>query len=166
MPALKPLSVAAVPAALDKARHYRLLNEPVQAESICRDVLALDLGNQEATVTLVLALTDQFDERLGEAMATARDTAARLTDAYRRAYYSGIVCERFATAHLRRGGPGAGTIAWDWLSQALAWYEQAEPLRPADNDDVILRWNSCVRTLERHPEVQPPAAETFQPLLE
>jgi hypothetical protein len=166
MPDLKPLSAAAVPAALDKAKHYRLLNEPAQAESICRDVLALDPGNQDAQVTLVLALTDQFDGGLSEALPAARDAAARLLDAYRRAYYSGIVCERCAGAHLRRGGPAAGAIAWDWLTQALAWYEQAEPLRPPGNDDVILRWNSCVRTLERHPEMQPPAPETFQPLLE
>ncbi len=166
MPDLKPLSAAAVPAALDQAKHYRLLNEPVQAESICRDVLALDPGNQDAQVTLVLALTDQFESGLGETLTAARDAAAKLLDGYRRAYYSGIVCERCAATHLKRGGPGAGAIAWDWLTQALAWYEQAEPLRPPDNDDVILRWNSCVRTLERHPEVQPPAAETFQPLLE
>ncbi|MGH9464195.1 MAG: hypothetical protein ACRD0X_01015 [Thermoanaerobaculia bacterium] len=166
MPDLKPLSAAAVPAALDKAKHYRLLNEPVQAESICRDVLALDPGHQDAMVTLVLALTDQFEGALGETLPTAREAAARLHDSYRRAYYSGIVCERAAAAHVRRGGPGAGAIAWDWLAQAMAWYEQAEPLRPPGNDDVILRWNSCVRTLERHPEMQPPGPETFQPLLE
>jgi hypothetical protein len=166
MPELKPLSAAAVPAALDKAKHYRLLNEPVQAESICRDVLAVEPDNQDARVTLVLALTDQFDTRLGEALVAAREAAAELHDPYRRAYYSGIVCERCAGAYLRRGGPAAGPIAWDWLAQALSFYGEAEPLRPAGNDDVILRWNSCVRTLERHPEVRPPAPETFQPLLE
>ena len=34
---LKPLSKDAIPAALSKAERYRLLNEPWQAESICRD---------------------------------------------------------------------------------------------------------------------------------
>ena len=51
---LKPISTAAVPAALEKALRYRLLNEPAEAESICRDVLLADPGNQEALVTLVL----------------------------------------------------------------------------------------------------------------
>ena len=34
--------------ALSKAERYRLLNEPVEAASICRDVLAVDPGNQHA----------------------------------------------------------------------------------------------------------------------
>ncbi len=39
---LKPLSGSAIPAALEKAERYRLLNEPAEAESICRDVLKAD----------------------------------------------------------------------------------------------------------------------------
>ena len=58
---LKTLSPEAVPAALEKAERYRLLNEPGEAESICRDALEVDPDNQEALVTLLLALTDQFD---------------------------------------------------------------------------------------------------------
>ena len=37
---LKPLSREGIPAALEKAMRYRLLNEPGEAESICHDVLA------------------------------------------------------------------------------------------------------------------------------
>ncbi len=36
---LKPLSEKSVEAALRKAEHYRLLNEPRQAESICLDIV-------------------------------------------------------------------------------------------------------------------------------
>ena len=43
---LKPLSREAFPAALEKAERYRLLNEPLEAESICRDILAVDPDNQ------------------------------------------------------------------------------------------------------------------------
>ena len=57
---LKPIHQHAVPAALEKAVWYRALHEPLEAESICRDVLAVDPGNQEAIRTLLLALTDQF----------------------------------------------------------------------------------------------------------
>ena len=31
---------------MEKALRYRLLNEPLQAESVCRDVLACDPDNQ------------------------------------------------------------------------------------------------------------------------
>src|SRR4051812_7969768 len=57
---LKSLTREAVPAALEKAHRYRLLNEPEQAESICHDVLRIDPDNQEALTTLILALTDRF----------------------------------------------------------------------------------------------------------
>ena len=63
MPELKRISKDAVPAALEKALRYRLLNEPLESESICRDVLATDSKNQEALVTLLLALTDQFEKQ-------------------------------------------------------------------------------------------------------
>jgi hypothetical protein len=57
---LKPISREGVPAALRKAERYRLINDPSSAESICRDVLTVDPGNQQALVTLLLAITDQF----------------------------------------------------------------------------------------------------------
>jgi len=57
---LKHLSPEAIPAALEKALRYRLLNEPAEAESICHDVLTIDPENQEALVMLLLAITDRF----------------------------------------------------------------------------------------------------------
>lgn len=57
---LKPISIDAIPKAPQKAERYRLLNEPRKAESICRDVPAIEPDNQDAAVTLLLALTDQF----------------------------------------------------------------------------------------------------------
>ena len=52
MPELKPISKEAIPSALAKAERYRLLNEPRLAESICRDVLRTDAGNQQGLVIL------------------------------------------------------------------------------------------------------------------
>jgi hypothetical protein len=153
MLSLKPLSKDAVPAALQKAERYRLLNEPGQAESICLDVLAVDPDNQQALVTLILALTDQFLEHHSGGLKRAQEFAARLAGEYERAYYSGIICERRAKAQLVHGGHGAAAAAREWLKDALAHFERAEPLRPAGNDDAILRWNSCVRLLQQHPEV-------------
>ena len=57
MSELKKLSKEAIPAALEKAERYRLLNEPGEAESICLDILAIDPENQRAIIMLLLALT-------------------------------------------------------------------------------------------------------------
>ena len=162
---LKPLSAEGVPAALDKAMRYRLLNEPVEAESICLDVLALDPGNEQALVTLLLALSDQFDQNLHQAYRQARDLLDRLGDPYLRTYYDGILRERRAKTSLKRGGPGAGNVAYDWFRQAMTCFEEAERLSPADNDDAILRWNTCARIIDRHAHLKPDT-QAAQPYLE
>ena len=41
-PTLKTISKEGIPEALSKAERYRLLNEPGEAESICRDVMAVE----------------------------------------------------------------------------------------------------------------------------
>jgi len=162
---LKKISSDGVEAALQKADHYRLLNEPWQAESICRDVLRIDADNQHAIRTLVLALTDQFGTESARRGEEPRAFAGRLTDEYARKYYSGIICERRGMSHLERHAAGAGPIVYDQLRQAMRWYEQAEAIRPAGNEDSLLRWNTCARVIERHPEVRPaPESDSHQPL--
>ena len=47
--ALKSISTDAIERAVERAEHYRLLNDPEQAESICLDVLAVDAGNEHAS---------------------------------------------------------------------------------------------------------------------
>jgi hypothetical protein len=144
---LKKISKAAVPAALAKAEKYRLLNEPEQAESICRDILAVDDGHGQALVTLLLALTDQFRAQSTTAVKGAEEILARIGDDYGRAYYAGIIHERWGLALLEAGD--AGHQAFHWLHSAMRHYEAAEKLAPAGNDDAILRWNSCARLVER-----------------
>jgi hypothetical protein len=161
---LKTLSPGAVPAALEKAHLYRLLNEPAEAESICLDVLEIDRNQQEALVTLLLALTDQFDEE-PTAFGEARAVVERLASPYSRAYYAGIVYERKAKAGLRHHVPGGGPQAYEWLREAMARYEEAESVRPPGNDDALLRWNACARLLMRDHHLVPPSAEREEPLL-
>ena len=144
---LKRISKAAVPAALAKAEKYRLLNEPEQAESICRDILAVDDGHAEALVTLLLALTDQFRAQSTTAVKGAEAVLARIGDGYARAYYEGIIHERWALALLAAGDPGRQ--AFHWLQSAMRQYETASGLAPGGNDDAILRWNSCARLIDR-----------------
>ena len=144
---LKPLSKDAIPAALEKAMRYRLLNEPGEAESVCLDILRADPENQQALVTLLLALTDRFDKSYAVGVLETREVLVRLRDPYERAYYQGIVSERRGKAQLHRGGPGAGFEAYEFLRDAMASYEQAEAIRPPGNDDALLRWNACARII-------------------
>jgi hypothetical protein len=150
MTQLKPLSPAAIPGALAKVERYRLLGEPGEAESICLDILSVDPGNREALIGLILALTDQFAGELSR-VNRATEVWSELTDEYERAYYGGLICERKAKALLRENTIGSTRAAVLALKEALACYARAEPLRPPDNDEAILRWNACVRLLERYP---------------
>jgi hypothetical protein len=141
---LKPLSSEAVPRALAKAKQYRLLGEPREAESICLDVLECEPDNQEALRTLVLALTDRFGKGDGPfIIAEAWKIVARLSEEYDRAYYTGIIYERRAKAHLQ----DEALHAFEWVRAAMFWYEKSEALRPSSNDDAILRWNTCARLM-------------------
>ena len=151
---LKPLSTHAIDAALERAQTYRLLNEPILAESICRDVLRLDPNHQQALIEFVLALTDQFgDKKIGN-INEANEAIKKLESEYHREYYIGILLERRAISHLKSPSPGRGFVAYDWLRDAMQHYENAEQIRPKDNDESILRWNTCVRLIERHPEIR------------
>jgi hypothetical protein len=161
---LKTLSPEAVPSALAKAERYRLLNEPGEAGSICLDVLRIDPDNQEALATLLLALTDQFDDD-ASSVGEAWETVGRLRDEYERAYYSGIVFERRAKAQLRHGAPGCGPRAYEWLREAMGHYERAEAIRPPINDDALLRWNACARLIMSDPHVVPMTEERGEPLM-
>jgi hypothetical protein len=152
---LKPIHREALPNALKKAELYRLLNEPAQAESICYDILQVEPENQRALITLLLALTDQFDQ--GLPLKSPQELLPRLHDEYEHAYYAGIIYERKARAQLNGGIPGGGFVAYELLREAMFWYERAEALHPPDNDDATLRWNACVRTI---------SARRLQPRLE
>ena len=162
---LKTLSLDAVVRAIAKAERYRLLNEPGEAESICRDALQADPENQEALVTLLLSVTDQFDEDPTAAVGEAWKCAERLRGEYDRAYYSGIIWERRAKARLRRGMPDCGARAYEWLREAMTWFERAEAIRPAGNDDALLRWNTCARLIMRDRRLVPQPDERSEPLL-
>ena len=151
----KPITKEGLPAALQKAERYRIINDPTSAESICLDVLAVDPENQQALVILLLAITDQFGTAPTEGVRRAQAIVPRLQDQYKRAYYAGIICERCAKAQLRSGAPKSEEMAYHWLREAMSWYEKAESQRPAGNDEAILRWNTCIRLLTRNSRLRP-----------
>jgi hypothetical protein len=161
--ALKRISSDAIEHAVERAEHYRLLNDPEQAESICLDILAVDGGNESARITLILSLTDQFRRGLGShGVRRAKEHVGKLSGEYERAYYAGLVAERQGRAHLLHGGMQRA-FAYEGLHEAMQHYEQADALKPAGVDDAILRWNACVRTIERE-SLQPRHDEPELPL--
>lgn len=142
---LKSLRKEAVPAALEKAKHYRLLNEPGAAESICLDILRVEPDNQDALVMLVLAMSDRLGTDYAVGDSQIKNYLEQISDEYEREYYAGIVYERRAKAVLKKGTPGSESTAYDLFGQAMSRFEKAEMLRPPGNDDAILRWNGCAR---------------------
>ncbi len=162
---LKTLSAAALPRALERAEHYRLLNEPWAAESICLDILTVEPGHQQALKVLLLARADQFAHDTGGAVQRAKEALAQLTSEYERTYYSGLILERRAKARLDQRAPGAGFVAYEWLREAMLWYEKAEAIRPQGNDDALLRWNTCARMLNESPHIVPRGDDQHLPTL-
>lgn len=162
---LKPLSKEGLEAARDKAEHYRLLNQPRLAESICQDILTIDPGDQKTIVILLLALADQFGKSSTKAGKQALELASKLKDEYARVYYAGIVYERQGATALSSGLPGADFDACEWYLEAMECYEKAENLAPNANDDAILRWNTCARIIMQYNLQQRPVDDS-QPILE
>jgi hypothetical protein len=164
MAEFKSISPDAVPLALEKAERYRLINEPAQAESICRDILAVDPQNQHALVMLLLALTDQFCTGAPRCFDEAQALVPMLHGEYERLYYSGIIWERRGQARAIEGRPGSTEVAYAWIRHAMDFYEQVERLRPPGNDDPLLRWNSCLRLCQRyHLHAEP--EKVYEPVL-
>ncbi len=144
---LKSLHKDAIPAALEKANRYRLLNEPGAAESICLDILRVEPENQEALVMLVLAMSDRFGTDFAIGDTKVQDYVSQIADEYKRTYYAGIVYERRAKATLKKGTTGYESNIYELLRQAMNWFEKAEAIAPGGNDEAILRWNGCARIL-------------------
>lgn len=143
---LKPLNQDAITGALEKANRYRLLNEPGAAESIYLDILAIDPDNQDALKNIILAMSDRFGKDYSIGDARISEYITRLKNDYQRAYYTGIMYERRAKAELAKGG----VAAYELFRQAMDCFEKAEAMRPAGNDEAILRWNGCARIINRN----------------
>lgn len=143
---LKPISRAGIGEAIAKAELYRYLNEPGEAESICRDILAVEPDNQTALRLLGLAITDQFSGAASDRYSESESVFRGLTSEYERVYHLGILRERKAKAQLRLGRPPHTVLPI--FEEAMNFFAEAERISPPNNDEAILRWNRCVRLLE------------------
>ena len=146
---LKTISKGGIPEAISKAELYRSLNEPEEAESICRDILAVEPEHQLAIRLLGLAITDQFSGGASDRSGEVETLFQRLAERYEQLYYTGLLHERRAKAQLHVGrSPHSLTPLFE---EAMRCFAEAETIRPPGNDDAILRWNRCARLLQSHP---------------
>ena len=150
---LKEIAADAIDHAVEKAETYRLLNDPEQAESICLDVLKIRPDHQQTLRNIVLALTDQFGQTTSK-IRDAKAHAMQLSDEYERHYFCGLVAEREARTLLRQRFYER-SCAWIGFRDAMGFFERAEAIRPEGNDDAVLRWNSCVRSIRRYGLTRP-----------
>jgi tetratricopeptide (TPR) repeat protein len=146
---LKTISQAGIPEAVSKVELYRSLNEPEEAESICRDILAVEPEHQLALRLLGLAITDQFCGNASDRCGEVEELFQRLVERYERLYYTGLLHERRAKAQMQVGRPPHSLAPL--FEEAMRCFAEAEKIRPAGNDDAILRWNRCARVLQSHP---------------
>jgi tetratricopeptide (TPR) repeat protein len=144
---LKPITAAGIAEATAKAERYRNLNEPEEAESICRDILAIDSSNQAAIRLLGLSITDQFLGVSADRFREANEIFQKLNDPYDRLYHTGLLYERRAKAQLYAGQQPPHTLL-PLFERALECFHEASAISPPGNDDAILRWNRCVRLLD------------------
>jgi len=152
---IKKIIATSIPAALEKAQQYRALGQAFEAESICLDILICDPKVDEATILLLLSLTDQFEQGPADLQSRALSLLPKLKDDYERYYYEGIICERQCKALLHKSGLRSRHHAYDFLLRAMNCYAEAESLRPENNDETLLRWNTCVRLFTRYPYLEP-----------
>lgn len=147
---LKKLRDKNLETAINLAKHYRDLNQPEEAESICRDVLEVAPTNVDALRTLGLALTDRFASAWMSLFEEACATFKKLPGDYERAYYAGIAWERYAKAQLEAGRAHNAIHAFE---QALESFDEASSLAAKDDPAPILHYNRCVRALTQQPEL-------------
>ena len=136
---LKSISIESIPKAISKVELYRYLNEPEEAESICRDIIAADPDNQLGIRMLGLCITDQFTGGMSDRFAEAAKLFQSLANFYERFYYTGLLHERRAKAQLKSGSSPHTVLVL--FEEAMRCYEEAERICPDDNDEALLRWN-------------------------
>ena len=139
MAELKQLHKDAIPAALEKAERYRLLNEPGEAESICLDILAVDPDNQRAIITLLLAFTDRFEKTYGVSETQTKELLSRV-----KSEMSGVLFrnhrrtpgkDETATAHA--GLPVSGLRSFTRSNGLVRKSRTAQPIRSRRCDFAV-----------------------------
>ena len=160
---LKRIPHEGIERALDEAERCRTFQRSEEAESICRDVLALEANHPRALELLGLALTDQFPRAWSRVFDEVLAVFERLPDERARVYHAGLAYERLAGVQLAHGQARTAVAS---LETALDFYERAEKLASGDGKtEPVLRWNRCVRMLSLDPELREACAADRPPAL-
>src|SRR5258708_15899506 len=117
--------------AMAKAERARYLNEPEEAESICRDILAADPKNMLGLRTLGLSITDQFTGEGTDRYPEVEEIFQSLADPYERHYYTGLLYERRVKAQLR--ADRAPHTLLPLMDPALHSFAQPHQIHPPAN---------------------------------
>jgi tetratricopeptide (TPR) repeat protein len=160
---LKRLADKNLSTAIALAKHYRDLNQPDEAESICRDVLEVAPDNVDALRTLGLALTDRFSSQWMSLFEEACTAFKKLPTDYERSYYVGIAWERYAKAQLEAGRAHNAIHAFE---EAIERFEEASRYAAKDDPAPILHYNRCVRALTTNPELTRASLVAHEPKFE
>ena len=160
---LKRLKDKNLGTAIALAKHYRDLNQPDEAESICRDVLEIEPANVDALRTLGLAMTDRFASQWMSLFEDACAAFKQLPTEYERAYYVGIAWERYAKAQAEAGRAHNAIHAFE---EAIGFFEEASNHAAKDDPAPILHFNRCVRALTSSPELTAAAQVPHAPRYE
>lgn len=57
-------------------------------------------------------------------------------------------------------------MAYEWFAKAMTEFEKSLEICYPDNQDVILRWNSCARFLSNHEGFRPDAPQVAGVLMD
>ncbi len=160
---LKRLADKNLGTAIALAKHYRDLNQPDEAESICRDVLEVAPDNVDALRTLGLALTDRFPSEWMSLFEEACSTFKKLPTDYERVYYVAVAWERYAMAQLAAGRAHNAIHAFE---EAMQRFEDASQYAAKDDPAPILHYNRCVRALTTNADLARASLEPHHPKYE
>ena len=125
----------------------RIMGKGKRAKPLSCDYVLVWRNTKLASIE-AKAATKSYTEGVGQ----AKEIVGKLPGEYERAYYAGIISERWIKSQLR-GGTHA-SYASGWFLEAMDFYQKAMALSPAGNDDAILRWNACVRFMDRNPTLK------------
>ena len=141
---------------------------PEEAESICLDILAVVPDHQDALILLLLALTDKFTgSGLEPSLSQAIEIVDKLDSTYCKFYYTGIIQRAQGPSTIStREVSGPKPVAYDWFVKAMNAYSKALSGCDPDNQDTLLRWNSCARFINSHPDLSTYDAQQPEMLLD
>ena len=131
---VKRISTAGIAEAIAKAELYRSLNEPEEAESICRDILAIEPQHQLALRLLGLALTDQFTGHGSDRYRETEEIFRQLKDPYERLYYTGIT----ARAARESAAQGRATASFTVQRSSTMLYTLSQRLRKSVRQETTM----------------------------